>query len=392
MLWFRQGRSFFHTFRCSTQLSQGRTYHSCYVPGNSRGCAHRHRGVEVVKWFATSSAVCTFAYTCLVQRKFSHFVSCNAVKLDPNVTTGPCDDTAVELSSVHHGSNPVVVFIHGLDSFKGTFRASAEELRRRGIESIALDLRGHGHSTMGSPEDFGPAQLAADVRYTLTKAGVLGGPAASRRKLVLVGHSMGGRVALRYAANYPTDFAAVIIEDMDCTFREYATEYMNPSQDDEEKRRKFNRAFSSWEECRSALLSFGYEPGRVDGWRKENPPRVASSGTEGCVWSSINPFAQWLARRTVLASDDSYHALCHLAGLHTSGCEFPSMHVLVAGDEGTVCSWDKMPGGIRDMQSICPWLSVTKFPKANHSIHNSGMVDFVDHVHGVVSETKKAIG
>ena len=41
------------------------------------------------------------------------------------------------------------------------------------------------------------------------------------------------------------------------------------------------------------------------------------------------------------------------------------------GERGTVCSWDKLPGGIRDMQSILPSLQVHQFPAAGHSIHNT---------------------
>jgi len=54
------------------------------------------------------------------------------------------------------------------------------------------------------------------------------------------------------------------------------------------------------------------------------------------------------------------------------------VHVLVAGEEGTVCSWDELPGGIRDMEVVLPGLVVTTFPTASHSIHNTARVGFVD--------------
>ena len=56
-------------------------------------------------------------------------------------------------------------------------------------------------------KDFGPEQLAKDVRATL-KALKLSGP------ITLLGHSMGGRVALQYAADYPEDLKLLVIEDM----------------------------------------------------------------------------------------------------------------------------------------------------------------------------------
>jgi len=64
---------------------------------------------------------------------------------------------------------PLVVFVHGLDSWSGTWHGAATALAARGIPSLAVDLRGHGQSPMGDPADFGPAQLAADVRAALLR-------------------------------------------------------------------------------------------------------------------------------------------------------------------------------------------------------------------------------
>ena len=92
-----------------------------------------------------------------------------------------------------------------------------EALAERGLPSVALDLRGHGESPLGEPEDFSPGQLALDVREALVREGVVpeeggaGGPG-----IVLLGHSMGGRVAARYAADHPRDLAALVLADIDC--------------------------------------------------------------------------------------------------------------------------------------------------------------------------------
>ena len=61
-----------------------------------------------------------------------------------------------------------------------------------------------------------------------------------------------------------------------------------------EQELRFNRLFKSWEECRPALVSFGFEPQRVDGWRTEKNPRVFQKA-DGTIWSSINPHAMYLA-------------------------------------------------------------------------------------------------
>jgi len=124
--------------------------------------------------------------------------------------------------------------------------------------------------------------LAADVRAAIRRAGLLEvGEGGRRERIVLVGHSMGGKIAMRYAADYPDDLAAVVIEDMDCTSRSYPEDYMNPPPEEMERKRRFDRSFPSWEACRAELVSFGYEPERADGWLKEKPPRVFPQGLEG---------------------------------------------------------------------------------------------------------------
>eukprot|EP00929_Paragymnodinium_shiwhaense_P092174 TRINITY_DN52054_c0_g1_i2.p1 TRINITY_DN52054_c0_g1~~TRINITY_DN52054_c0_g1_i2.p1 ORF type:complete len:381 (-),score=51.76 TRINITY_DN52054_c0_g1_i2:118-1260(-) len=250
-----------------------------------------------------------------------------------------------------------VVFIHGLDSWRGTWKSAAEELAKRGVRSLAVDLRGHGESPMGAPEDLQPAQMAADVRKALIRAGVVRPDDASPARILLVGHSMGGRIAMRYAADYSDDLTAVVIEDMDARSREYPQAYMEPSAGELEMKKAFQRAQPSWEACRANLLRFGYDEPRVDKWPKEDPPRVLPSkdGGEG-VWSAINPYAQWLARKTVLSQKDSYVALQKIAGIRLASRPDLGVHVMVAGEKGTVCSWDGLPGGIRDMEGMVPGL------------------------------------
>jgi pimeloyl-ACP methyl ester carboxylesterase len=65
---------------------------------------------------------------------------------------------------------------------------------------------------MGDESDFTAQQLALDVRNAVLAHGI-------QKPFVLVGHSMGGRVAMRYAADYGDDLAALVIEDMDTSPR-----------------------------------------------------------------------------------------------------------------------------------------------------------------------------
>ena len=101
---------------------------------------------------------------------------------------------------------PATLFIHGLDSSSRTWRGVQEDLK---TPSVAIDCRGCGRSEMGSLEEFTPQALVEDVKSIVRDEKLL------HQKFVLCGHSMGGRVAICYAATYPDDISALIIEDMD---------------------------------------------------------------------------------------------------------------------------------------------------------------------------------
>lgn len=275
-----------------------------------------------------------------------------------------------------HPPRARVVLVHGLDSWRGTWRPTQEELSARGIGSLAVDLRGHGESDLGAEEDFSPAQLAADVREAVRSKGLSG------EKFVLVGHSMGGRIAMRYAADYPQDLEAVVIEDMDCVQR--TAKWADLTESQVQERRTFSRQFSTLAACREELAErYGYGTDRFAGWLRDG--RVFPiQGTEGAYWSAINPMAQHLAMKTVLSTSDGFEAMQKLAS--DRACDVASfpIHVLVAGPEGTVCSWDALPGGVHDMSSQVPGLEVTEFKRASHSIHNTDRTRFVEHLEPLV--------
>eukprot|EP00466_Bigelowiella_natans_P013912 jgi/Bigna1/139439/aug1.50_g14147 len=115
-------------------------------------------------------------------------------------------------SSLVRSSRPTLVLIHGLDSAKDTWASVQAELQKQQYPSLALDLRGHGESPLGNETSFNHEQLAADIRAAVIAHGV-------SRPFVLLGHSMGGMVVMNYAAMYPDDVAALMIEDMDIRAR-----------------------------------------------------------------------------------------------------------------------------------------------------------------------------
>jgi len=114
--------------------------------------------------------------------------------------------------TVDNTEPPLVVLVHGLESHSGTWDALMSRFAASKEPSpsfLAVDLRGHGLTPVGEELDFGPATLARDVMACVTAHN------ASAEKFILVGHSMGARVATRLVADFPNKVSHLVIEDMD---------------------------------------------------------------------------------------------------------------------------------------------------------------------------------
>jgi len=283
------------------------------------------------------------------------------------------------------------VLVHGLDSSKETWSGVLSELTNRGYPAIAVDLRGHGESPFGPPDEFAADTLARDVWDAVSSHGVRG-------PVVLVGHSMGGRVAMRAATlpeaasgfrhqGAPPYLAAVVIEDMDLRVRSTAAELGLAPTDAagqaalDRFTQSDGRLFGSFAAAKQALLAwYPGEDERIDSWEGKRVRPTAAGGW----WSDINPAAQQLARERVLASTDGATAWDELA---KTARPVP-VHLWVADQPGTVCEW-KGEGGIDDMAARLPACTVRKFDGAAHSIHNTAQPEFVAALVAVITSASR---
>ncbi len=99
--------------------------------------------------------------------------------------------------------DPPLVLLHGLFGSARNFGTVQRALARH-RRTIALDLRNHGASAHAA--DMRYATMAADVLETLDRLGAL--PAT------LLGHSMGGKAAMRAALTEPGAVARLIVADI----------------------------------------------------------------------------------------------------------------------------------------------------------------------------------
>lgn len=100
---------------------------------------------------------------------------------------------------------PAVLFVHSLAGNIGHW-AEALERCRAARRAIAFDLRGHGGSGQPSTDAaFAIEALAGDVEATADACGL--------ERFVLVGHSLGGGVALAYAGAHPERVERLLLLD-----------------------------------------------------------------------------------------------------------------------------------------------------------------------------------
>jgi pimeloyl-ACP methyl ester carboxylesterase len=112
-----------------------------------------------------------------------------------------------EMALIHHVSTgeggPPIVFVHGFACAYTDWDAQVAHFSPR-HRTIAVDLRGHGASP-GTAEECSMERYGADVAEVMRALAL--GPA------VVVGHSMGCRVAIEAALQAPAQTAAVILVD-----------------------------------------------------------------------------------------------------------------------------------------------------------------------------------
>ena len=113
---------------------------------------------------------------------------------------GPAGALAVD----DGGRGPPVVFLHSLTGDAAHWQAQLEHLRPR-HRAIAVELRGHGGSDAPPDGDYTIGSMADDVAAAVDALGL--------DRFALVGHSMGGGVALRYAGLHPERVGRLLLLD-----------------------------------------------------------------------------------------------------------------------------------------------------------------------------------
>lgn len=119
------------------------------------------------------------------------------------VPKGPQSVTVngVKINYVEQGSgDEVVIFVHGYASAKG-FWKDVLELIPKEYHVYALDLRGHGKSER--PGSYQLTEFVEDIYAFSQELGI--------KRFSYVGHSMGGKIGMKFALEHPEVLNALVL-------------------------------------------------------------------------------------------------------------------------------------------------------------------------------------
>lgn len=132
------------------------------------------------------------------------FLGLHAEELAGTFITEPVFNASVYMQTVGNPDNPAVVLVHGLGDEASTIWESSIERLKDDYFVVTFDLPGFGQSSK-SNELYSPLNYAKFIHY-ITQTYV-------KKPFHLVGHSMGGAIALKYTSMYPSDVESLVLVD-----------------------------------------------------------------------------------------------------------------------------------------------------------------------------------
>lgn len=109
----------------------------------------------------------------------------------------------MDVPPVGAANGQTVVLLHGKNFCGATWEATIKPLAEAGYRVIAPDQIGFCKSSKPRAYQYSLHQLAASTRNLLMSIGV--------EKPIIVGHSMGGMLAMRYAVSFPDGLAGLVL-------------------------------------------------------------------------------------------------------------------------------------------------------------------------------------
>ena len=118
----------------------------------------------------------------------------------------------MKLFSRKYGSGQPLIILHGLFGQSDNWNTLAKQFSENGLEVYTVDLRNHGLSPWSNEWNY--KEMSEDILGLIEENNL--------EAVVLLGHSLGGKVAMRFALDHPGKLSQLIVVDI--APKEYPTE------------------------------------------------------------------------------------------------------------------------------------------------------------------------
>jgi len=243
----------------------------------------------------------------------------------------------------------VAVLLHGKNFCAATWESAIAALSAAGYRVIAPDQIGFCKSTKPEHYQFSFAQLAANTRGLLRSLGL--------ERAVIVGHSMGGMLATRYALQYPTAVEQLVLVNP-IGLEDWKTEGVPWRDIQDWNASELKTDFQSIKRYQLAVYYSGHWKPEYDRWVGMLAGMYAGPGKERVAWN------QALASDMVFNQPVIY--------------EFPNLKVpttlLIGQRDRTAIGKDKAPPEVAKRLGNYPALG----KRAAESIPGATLIEFED--------------
>lgn len=107
---------------------------------------------------------------------------------------------------IERASRRFLILLHGAGGDLNAWKKERENFHKKGLSTLAIDLRGHGLSDRPNKvSDYELDKFAKDVQAVIKKEKI--------RNFVMIGHCFGGIVAINYQKIYPKMAKAYVLID-----------------------------------------------------------------------------------------------------------------------------------------------------------------------------------
>jgi pimeloyl-ACP methyl ester carboxylesterase len=259
---------------------------------------------------------------------------------------------------------PHVVLLHGGSLTAHTWDMAALLLRDR-YHLVALDQRGHGDTEWTPDDQLGQdnaALMLEDTRQFIEHLGF--------DRLVLIGMSMGGMNAIRYAARYPERLQAVVIVDV-------APETMREGQIEMEEFRRETETLSRFEDFLERAMRF--MPHRPPEHLRYSLSHSLKQTPEGWTWKQDHR-----RRPQTTASAEEQRAVRERSAdaLWADVRAIKAPALLLRGAESKILSDEVAQKTVAAMADA----RLQVIPRATHNVHSDNPAGFAAAVDGFLTE------